>query len=60
MHQTAFSRDATEKELRQARAFLEKQAEKYERPVQNIMDEQQVWADYGHVLFNLKEFIHLL
>ncbi len=60
MYRKAFARDATDDELARARIFLEKQAVKYERPTSEVMTDIQSWTDYGHVLFNLKEFIHLI
>jgi hypothetical protein len=35
-------------------AFVEEQARQY-----GTVDDPRVWADVGHVLFNVKEFIFL-
>ena len=60
MHRIAFSRDATSDEISRARQFLEKQAIEYGRTLEEMTNDEKLWADYAHVLFNLKEFIHLL
>ena len=56
MYRSAFGRNPTEAELHSARDFLQEQASGYA-----ALDLQDVrlWADLGHVLFNVKEFIYL-
>ncbi len=56
MYRSAFGRNPTEAELHSARDFLQEQASDYA-----ALDLQDVrlWADLGHVLFNVKEFIYL-
>jgi hypothetical protein len=45
MYAQAFARPPTDKELADALAFVERQPD------------ERAWADFGHVLFNVKEFI---
>jgi hypothetical protein len=54
MYMTAFGRPPTAAELKEALAFLAEQAREYGRP-----DDPRAWADLGHVLMNVKEFIFL-
>jgi hypothetical protein len=56
MYLTAFSRPPTEGEMAGATAFLDGQRALY--PAKHAADER-VWADFAHVLFNVKEFIYL-
>ncbi|MDX2250421.1 MAG: PSD1 and planctomycete cytochrome C domain-containing protein [Bacteroidia bacterium] len=60
VYQQAFSREPTEEEKLQAENFLEKQADYYRSKGREAEVERQVWSDYCHTIFNLKEFIHLL
>ena len=48
MYETAFTRPPTDMELAAARAFLAEPA-----------DTTRAWADFAHVLFNVKEFIFI-
>jgi hypothetical protein len=54
MYEAAYARPPSDEELAEALAFVEEQA----RANGNI-DDERVWADFAHVLFNLKEFIFL-
>ena len=60
MYLTAFSREATSQELTEAIDFLEKQAATYALDPADLTSDTRPWRDYSHVLFNTKEFIHLL
>ena len=53
LYQAAFSRAAREDELAQGEAFLAQQAAEYK----TTEDDPAVWADYCHVLVNVKEFV---
>ena len=55
MYLTAFGRPASEVELSNAQLFLDSQAKLYSQDVNS----PEVWADFGHVLMNVKEFIYL-
>jgi hypothetical protein len=48
MYEQAFARPPTEKEMKEAAAFVARQP-----------DERQAWADLAHVLMNVKEFIFI-
>ena len=52
MYETSLSRPPTPPELADALAFLQEQARIHGRA-----DDPRVWADFAHVLFNVKEFI---
>jgi hypothetical protein len=52
MYRIAFGRPASAQELQEAFAFVEAQGRHY-----GSVDDARVWADVGHVLFNVKEFI---
>jgi hypothetical protein len=54
MHRKAFARPATDREVEDGLAFMNGEAR--ELGVTGI-DEPRLWADYAHVLFNLKEFV---
>ncbi len=56
MYMTAFSRPPTADELADAAAFLDAQAQLYNIPAA-ARDDERLWADFAHVLFNVKEFI---
>ncbi len=59
MYQTAFSRPATETELVEGTKFLAQQASLYGLSGEAWKNDARVWADYGHVLWNVKEFIFI-
>jgi hypothetical protein len=56
MYLSAFSRQPTGSELADANAFLQTQSALYATKDTN---DPRIWADLCHVLFNVKEFIHL-
>ncbi|MGI9549573.1 MAG: DUF1553 domain-containing protein, partial [Aurantibacter sp.] len=56
----AFSRPPTNQELREAEALLEDLAKEQDGSVAELKNDEQIWADFCHSIFNLKEFIHLL
>ncbi|MEM6803225.1 MAG: DUF1553 domain-containing protein, partial [Bacteroidota bacterium] len=60
LYRKAFSRSATEKEVKGAIAFLESQAKDHLCSLREMKEDARLWADYCHTLFNFKEFIHLL
>jgi hypothetical protein len=53
LYESAFSRSPTDVELAQGESFLTQQAQEYNVKVDNPI----VWADYCHVLINVKEFV---
>ena len=55
MYLTALGRMPSEKEQSAALSFIEEQAKLLGTDANN----ESVWADLGHVLFNVKEFIYL-
>ena len=54
------SRSPTSQELEQASEFLELLAQSYELDASEVPDNPEVWKDYCHSVFNLKEFIYLI
>jgi hypothetical protein len=54
MYVTAFARLPSAGELKELLAFVEEQARGY-----GDMGDPRLWADVGHVLFNVKEFIFI-
>ncbi|MEM6377968.1 MAG: DUF1553 domain-containing protein, partial [Bacteroidota bacterium] len=56
----AFAREATQKELEDALAYIKDLEKTYVDSTDQTSIEQQIWTDYCHTIFNLKEFIHLL
>jgi hypothetical protein len=56
MYLDAFSRPPTADEISDATAFLDEQKTLYAAKDTN---DRRVWADFAHVLFNVKEFIYL-
>jgi hypothetical protein len=55
MYLTAFSRPPTPDQITDANAFLAEQ-----RALYAAKDaDERAWADFAHVLFNVKEFIYL-
>jgi hypothetical protein len=55
MYLQAFSREPTSEELSAALSFLEHQAR--ENNLTEPGNDERVWADLAHVLFNVKEFV---
>ncbi len=60
IYQTAFSRTPTAKEIEDAQEFMRQQAELYGIDAAEALSSSEVWTDYCHSIFNLKEFIYLL
>jgi hypothetical protein len=58
LYDAAFTRSATETELAEGIEFLKSQATALSSGVDWQQDER-VWADFCHVLFNVKEFVFL-
>ena len=56
MYLAAFSRPPTPAELANANTFLAEQRALYGA---GLLADEQSWADFAHVLFNVKEFIYL-
>ena len=52
---TALSRKPDEGELQKSRSFIESHAKRLDLDI----DSEKVWADFCHVVFNVKEFIWL-
>lgn len=57
MYLSAFSRPPTGSELGEALHFLTEQGAAYGLKDGAGLHEERVWADLGHVLFNVKEFV---
>ena len=57
MYAEAFSRQPTPEETAAAISFLESQAREYGLSAAGT--DERVWADLGHVLYNVKEFVVL-
>ena len=57
MYGSAFSRPPAATELAEALLFLEEQGTAYGLADQARFADERVWADLGHVLFNVKEFV---
>ena len=59
-YQSAFGRDCTAEELKTVKEFLNTQAaESLEIPEDQIATSVELWADFCHMLFNVKEFIYI-
>jgi hypothetical protein len=56
-YETAFARPPSEQEIATAIAFLQQQAAQYGGD-QDWQQHQRAWADWCHVLWNVKEFIY--
>ena len=59
MYREAYARPPSETELRAALRFLESHAGELGVPPERRDNDERVWADLAHVLFNVKEFIFL-
>jgi hypothetical protein len=57
MYLAAFSREPTDAETAAAVAFLEDQAHEYGLVEHNSTQDERVWRDLAHVVFNVKEFV---
>jgi hypothetical protein len=59
MYLRAFARPPDSTELAAAREFLARQAEALGVPADQIPGEARLWADLGHALVNVKQFIYI-
>ncbi len=59
MYRTAFSRGPSDSEANDALAFLNLQAQALGVSADRIADDERLWSDLCHILFNVKEFIYL-
>lgn len=59
MYLEAFARVPTETELTAAKGFFEQQATELKLSQEQSLNNEPLWADFAHVLFNAKEFIFL-
>jgi hypothetical protein len=59
LYQQAFARAPSAEELANANAFLAAQAAELKLPPEAAKNDERVWADLGHVLMNVKEFIFI-
>ena len=59
MYMQAFSREPTSEEQSAALAFLQQQSSEYGLPKDQWSNDDRVWSDLAHVLFNVKEFVML-
>ena len=57
MYGAAFSRPPGAAELADALQFLRQQGAAYGLAETAGIEDQRVWADFAHVLFNVKEFV---
>ena len=57
MYHSAFGREPTAAETSAATAFLDQQSREYGLDQANRMTDERLWADLGHVLLNVKEFL---
>ncbi len=54
------SREPSQEEIDQANTFIKMLAQSYELKEEDIATNVDVWKDYCHSVFNLKEFIYLI
>jgi hypothetical protein len=59
MYAEALARPPTEQELVVALRFLDHHAEELQVPHKKRATDERLWADFAHVLMNVKEFIYL-
>ncbi len=57
---SAFSRAPNEKEMEEAEKFMENQAQEYHFNNNSWQNDHQIWSDFCHAIFNMKEFIFLI
>ena len=57
IYATAFGRAMTAKEKSEALEFLKQQGAEYGLAGESWQQDARVWADYCHVIFNVKEFV---
>ncbi len=55
----ALGRAPTSEELAACRTFVWRSCEERQADLEHIMDLTGVWADLGHVIFNMKDFIYV-
>ena len=60
IYQTAFARSAKPEEIEQARQFFKDQAKTYDLSEDEWLKNKQLWTDFCHAVFNMKEFIFLI
>lgn len=56
----AFTRLPTLEEINQGKEFLAMQAKDKQLSIEELIDDENLWKEYCHMIFNLKEFIHLI
>ncbi len=59
MYREAYARPPSEAELKAALRFLESHASELGIAPERRRDDERLWADFAHVLINVKEFIFL-
>jgi len=57
MYLETLSREPTATEAAAAMTFIEQQLREYGVAANEALSDERVWADLGHVLFNVKEFV---
>src|SRR5262249_38091305 len=57
IYESAFNRPPTGDEMAMALAFLKQQEQSYADLGRNSSQPQKLWADFCHVIFNVKEFV---
>ena len=55
----AFGREPTTNERDRSETFVAEIAAKHEVPAEDLLESEQVWQDFAHALFNLKELIYI-
>ncbi|MEM8484461.1 MAG: PSD1 and planctomycete cytochrome C domain-containing protein [Bacteroidota bacterium] len=65
IYQRAFARVPTPEEVENALAFLQAQARTYALDAgmidaESTLNDERLWQDFCHTIFNMKEFIHLV
>lgn len=60
VYMQAFSRLAGENELKQMDDFIDQLSDTYQVASQAVAENHDVWRDFCHAIFNLKEFIYLI
>ena len=59
MYRAAYARPPSEAELKAALRLLESHARELGVPPERRGGDERLWADFAHVLINVKEFIFL-
>ena len=60
IYQKAFSRNPSVEEVSEAKSYLRTLAKSHGEDFSELQDDPRIWSGYCHLIFNLKEFIHLL